>query len=82
MRKPKTKKAATKANPADRATVEAKRAKTYSEMEPYVCNLSHAATLAMEVSDMPELFLFAVSQLDDMVQQFRANYYANEFLPE
>jgi hypothetical protein len=36
----------------------------------------------MEVFDLPELFLFAVSHLDDMTEQFRRNYYANEFLPE
>jgi hypothetical protein len=60
------------------------RAKAYCAMEPYVCNLSHrhAATLAMEVSDLPELFLFAVSQLDDMVERFKANYYAERFWPE
>ncbi len=64
------------------AEVIEKRSKAYCEMEPYVCNLSHAATLAMEVSDMPELFLFAVRQLDDMIERFKANYYAQKFLPE
>ena len=58
-----------------------KRNKAYADMEPHVCNLSHAASLAMEVSDLPELFLFAVNRLDDMVERFKANYYANEFLP-
>jgi hypothetical protein len=62
-------------------TIIEKRSKAYRDMEPYVCNLSYAATLAMEISDVPELFLFAVSQLDDLVARFRANYYANEFLP-
>jgi hypothetical protein len=86
VRKPVSKKAATraKAKPAkiDRAAVDAKRAKAYHDMEPRVCDLALAATLAMEVFDQPELFLFAVSQLDDMAQRFRANYYKNEFPPE
>jgi hypothetical protein len=56
--------------------------KAYRDMEPYVCDLARAATLVMEVFDLPELFLFAVSHLDDMTEQFRRNYYANEFLPE
>jgi hypothetical protein len=36
----------------------------------------------MEIFDRPELFLFAVGQLDDMVQRFRARYCAEEFPPE
>jgi hypothetical protein len=86
MRKPKTKKAATraKAKPAqaDRVTVDANRAKAYRDMEPHVCDLARAAELAMEIFERPDLFLFAVNQLDDMVQRFRANYYAEEFAPE
>ena len=86
MRKPVSKKAATKAKPkpaqADRATVDARRAKAYHDMEPHVCDLARAAELAMEVFDRPDLFLFAVGQLDDMAQRFRAHYYAEEFPPE
>jgi hypothetical protein len=86
MRKPKTKKAATKAEakPAMQITtaVDANRAKAYRDMEPHVCDLAHAATLAMEVFDQSELFLFAVTQLDEMVQRFRQHYYAEEFKPE
>ena len=59
-----------------------KRSKAYRDMEPYVGDLSRAAELAMEVFDRPELFLFSVSQLDDMAQRFKANYYKNEFPPE
>jgi len=51
-------------------------------MEPHVCDLAHAATLAMEVFDQSELFLFAVTQLEEMVQRFRQHYYAEEFKPE
>src|SRR5260370_14269860 len=66
---------------SEKALLEA-RSKAYHDMEPYVCDLSYAATIAMEISDMPELFLFAVSHLEDLVQRFRTNYYAKRFLPE
>jgi hypothetical protein len=66
---------------SEQATI-AKRAKAYRDMEPHVCDLARAGELAMEIFDRPELFLFAVNQLDDMVQRFRANYYAEEFPPE
>ena len=67
---------------ADHAAIDAKRAKAYHDMEPHVCDLARAGELAMEIFDRPDLFLFAVSQLDDMVQRFRARYYAVEFPPE
>gem|GEM_PF-4891736 len=51
-------------------------------MENSVCDISRAAELATEVFDRPDLFLFAVTQLDDMAQRFRAHYYAEEFKPE
>ena len=81
MRKPKTKKAVTKrkATPTQVDPVMARRAHAYRDMEPHVCDLARAAELAMEVFDRPELFLFAVSQLDDMAQRFRTRYYAEEF---
>jgi len=71
MRKPKTKKAATKAKAKPVSTsapdpVMARRAHAYHDMEPHVCDLARAAELAMEVFDRPDLFLFAVGQLDDM----------------
>jgi hypothetical protein len=56
-----------------------KRAKAYSDMENSVCDLSRAAELAMTVFDNDRLFLFAVEQLDFMVQRFKAHYYAEEF---
>jgi hypothetical protein len=58
------------------------RAKAYSDMEPYVCNLARAASLAMAVFEDAELFLFAVEQMDAMTERFRARYYAAEFPPE
>jgi phage terminase large subunit-like protein len=57
----------------------AAQAKAYSDMENSVCDLSRAATLAMEVFDKDGLFLFAVGQLDFMVQRFKDRYYAEEF---
>jgi len=63
----------------DHAAIDAKRAKAYSEMENSVCDLSRAATLAMEVFDKDALFLHAVGQLDFMVQRFKDRYYAEEF---
>jgi hypothetical protein len=55
------------------------RARAYSEMENSVCDLARAAELAMTVFDNDRLFLFAVGQLDFMVQRFKDRYYAEEF---
>ena len=55
------------------------RGQAYRDMENSVCDLSRAATLAMAVFDKDGLFLFAVGQLDFMVQQFKDRYYAEEF---
>ena len=63
----------------DHAAIDAKRAKAYGEMENSVCDLARAAELAMTVFDNDRLFLFAVGQLDFMVQRFRDRYYAEEF---
>ena len=79
---PRAKKAAktrAKAKPAQVDQVTAKRAKAYSEMENSVCDLARAADVAMKLFDDDALFLFAVGQLDFMVQRFRARYYAQEF---
>ena len=48
-------------------------------MENSVCDLARAAELAMTVFDNDRLFLFAVGQLDFMVQRFKDRYYAEEF---
>ena len=84
MRKPKAKKAATKAKSKPVSTsapdpVMARRAHAYHDMENSVCDISRAAELAMTVFDNDRLFLFAVGQLDFMVQRFRDRYYAEEF---
>ena len=64
---------------AEQATIET--AKAYFDMEGHVCDLPNAAKLAMVVFDNKDLFLFAVDELDTMVQRFRANYYATIFRP-
>jgi len=85
MRKPKAKKSATKAKakPAtiDRAAVDAKRAKAYGDMEPHVCDLVKMGTIAFQLFDDPnrELYDFAVCRLSEMLYQFKAQYYAEEF---
>jgi hypothetical protein len=71
-------KAKKKPGQIDRDTIE-KRAKAYRDMENSVCDLSRAAELAMTMFDNDRLFLFAVEQLDFMVQRFKAHYYAEEF---
>ena len=64
---------------ADCAAIDAKRAKAYGEMENSVCDIARAGELAMTVFDNDRLFLFAVGQLDFMVQRFKDRYYAEEF---
>jgi hypothetical protein len=92
--KPKTKAAKTRAKNArfratkakarsaaalsDKTLVET-RANVYREMENSVCDLARAAEMAMTVFDNDRLFLFAVGQLDFMVQRFKDRYYAEEF---
>ena len=83
MAKTAKKKKATPRKPkATDGEIAKKRAKAYSDMEPRICDLARAAELAMTVFDDPNLFLFAVGQLDAMAQRFRADYYAVEFPPE
>jgi hypothetical protein len=48
-------------------------------VENSVCDLARAGELAMTVFDNDRLFLFAVGQLDFMVQRFKERYYAEEF---
>jgi len=81
--KAKAKKTATKAKrkPAQVDPVTAKRAQAYSDMEPFVCNLSRMAKIADSMFDNPEtdLYTFAVDHLSVMVERFRKRYYAVEF---
>jgi hypothetical protein len=59
---------------------EAKRSQAYSDMESHVCDLVSMGTIAMDQFDKnPGLFVFAVGKLEDMLNEFRAHYYAEEF---
>ena len=58
----------------------AKRAQAYSDMESHVCDLANMGTIAMDQFDKnPGRFIFAVGKLEDMLNEFRAHYYAEEF---
>ena len=57
-----------------------KREQAYSDMESHVCDLVNMGTIAMDQFDKDKgLFIFAVSKLEDMLNEFRAHYYAEEF---
>jgi hypothetical protein len=58
----------------------AKRAKAYHDMEPHVRDLVCMGTIAMNQFDEDQgLFIFAVGKLEDMLNEFSAHYYAEEF---
>jgi hypothetical protein len=64
----------------ERREITAKRAKAYSDMEGHVCDLVNVGRIAMERFDKNEdLFIFAVGKLEDMLIEFKAHYYAEEF---
>jgi hypothetical protein len=83
MRKAKPSKAKTskaKRKPAKVDPVTEKRAKAYFDMESHVSDLVSMGTIAMELFDNDKgLFIFAVSKLEDMLNEFSARYYAEEF---
>jgi hypothetical protein len=57
-----------------------KRAKAYADMESHVCDLVSMGKIAMDQFDKDHgLFVFAVGKLEDMLNEFRAHYYAEEF---
>jgi hypothetical protein len=58
----------------------ATRAQAYSDMESHVCDLVNMGTIAMDQFDKDHgLFIFAVGKLEDMLNEFKAHYYAEEF---
>jgi hypothetical protein len=82
MAKAAKKKAARKPTPkAANSKSETKRANAYSDMEPHLCDVVRMAEMAMMVFDNPDhgLFVFAVGHLEEMLQDLRAHYYAEEF---
>jgi hypothetical protein len=57
-----------------------KRATAYSDMESHVSDLVSMGTIAMDQFDKNDgLFIFAVGKLEDMLNEFKAHYYAEEF---
>jgi hypothetical protein len=49
-------------------------------MESHVSDLVRMGTIAMDQFDKDKgLFIFAVGKLEDMLNEFRARYYAEEF---
>jgi len=49
-------------------------------MEAHVCDLVNMGTIAMDQFDKNEgLFIFAVGKLEDMLNEFKVRYYAEEF---
>jgi hypothetical protein len=57
-----------------------KRAQAYADMESHVCDLVSMGTIAMDLFDKDKgLFIFAVGKLEDMLNEFKARYYAEEF---
>jgi hypothetical protein len=82
MRKAKAKKTATRAKkkPIIGHDTAQSRAKAYSDMESHVCDLVNMGTIAMDQFDKDKgLFVFAVGKLEEMLKEFRACYYAEEF---
>jgi hypothetical protein len=84
MRKAKPSKA--KTSKAEKKTeqidpIDAKRAKAYADMEPHLCDVVRMGEIASMLFDDPDKgrFIFAVTHLDNMLREFRARYYAEEF---
>jgi hypothetical protein len=76
----KKKKALAKRTTKATKDVETKRAKAYQDMESHVCDLVSMGTIAAMMFDQDEgLFIFATTKLEDMLNEFRARYYAEEF---
>jgi hypothetical protein len=82
MVKEKKNKAARK-QPADGtgATIDAKRAKAYFDMEPHLCDCVKMGRIASQLFDNPdsELYDFAVDRLAEMLEDLRKRYYALDF---
>jgi hypothetical protein len=63
------------------ADIEAKRAKAYSDMESHLCDVVRMGEIAAMLFDSPDQgqFVFAVTHLEDMLQDLRKHYYALDF---
>jgi len=69
------------AAPSKTQADEAKRAQAYRDMEPYLCDVVSMGRIAAQLFDDENqgLFIFATTHLDDMLREFRASYYAEDF---
>ena len=63
--------------------IEMKRAQAYADMEPYLCKVVHMGTIASNLFDCSdrELYDFAVTHLEEMLDDLKARYYALDFQP-
>jgi hypothetical protein len=63
------------------ADVEARRAKAYSDIEQHLCDVVRMGEIASMLFDSPDQgqFVFAVTHLEDMLQDLRKRYYALDF---
>ena len=72
-------KAAPRKQPADDtgATIDAKRAKAYFDMEPHLCDCVKMGRIASQLFDNPdsELYDYAVDRLAEMLEDLRKRYY-------
>jgi hypothetical protein len=63
--------------------IERKHAKAYAELEPHLCDVvrtSEIASMLFDSSDQGQ-FVFAVTHLEDMLQDLWRRYYAMDFTP-
>jgi hypothetical protein len=66
---------------ATKREIEAKRAKAYADMEPHLCDvvrMGEIASLLFDTTDQGR-FVFAVTHLEQMLQDLRRRYYASDF---
>jgi hypothetical protein len=77
----KKKKATPKRTAKAASDIDAKRAKAYADMEPHLCDVVRMGEIASMLFDDPDQgrFVFAVTHLEDMLQDLRKRYYALDF---
>jgi hypothetical protein len=63
--------------------IEAKRAKAYADLEPHLCDVVRMGEIASMLFDNPDqgLFVFAVTHLEERLDDLKARYYALDFTP-
>jgi hypothetical protein len=58
-----------------------RRAEAYFDMEPYINDVACMGKIAAQLMGDPDrnLYDFAVAHLSDMLKEFKARYYAEDF---